>query len=63
MKNPQAFQSLQNLIKNQNNPQELLNQITSSYTPEQKESFIKFANGYGVTNEQLKQYGINAEKR
>ncbi len=58
MKNPQTYQQLQNLIKNQNNPQDLLNQLTNNYTPEQMQSFIKFANGYGVTSEQLEQYGI-----
>lgn len=55
------YQQLQNLIKNQNDPQQLLNQITNSYTPEQRESFIKFANGYGVSNEQLQQYGIKTK--
>ena len=45
-----------------NNPQELLNQITNNYSPEQKAQFIKFANGYGVSNEQLSKYGIDAEK-
>lgn len=60
-KNPQAFQRLQELIKSKNNPQEFLNELTSNYTPEQKQEFIKFANGYGVTNEQLSKYGINAE--
>ena len=60
-KNPQAYQQLQNLIKNQNNPEELLQELTSKYTPEQKEKFIKFANGYGVTNEQLSKYGIDAK--
>jgi len=58
MKNPQTYQQLQNLIKNQNNPQDLLNQLTNNYTPEQMQNFIKFANGYGVTSEQLEQYGI-----
>lgn len=62
MKNPQAFQKVQELIKNTNNPQELLNQITNNYSPEQKAQFIKFANGYGVSNEQLSKYGIDAEK-
>ena len=52
------YQQFQNLQKNQNNPQEVLNKMMKDYTPEQKESFIKFANGYGITNEQLEQYGI-----
>lgn len=57
MKNPQVFQQVQNLIKN-NNPQEVLKDITKNYTPEQREKFKKFMNGYGVSEEQLKQYGI-----
>jgi hypothetical protein len=60
-KNPQAFQQFQNLIKSTNNPQEYLNQIIGNYSPEQKAAFIKFANGYGVTAEQLQKYGINSK--
>lgn len=55
------FQKVQDLMQNQNNPQEFLNKITEHYTPEQKQEFIKFANGYGVTTEQLNKYGINAK--
>lgn len=62
MRNPQAFQQVQNLMKNQNNPQEFLNQLIGKQTPEQRESFMKFVNGYGVTNDQLSQYGINSLK-
>lgn len=32
--------------------------MTSKYTPEQMQSFIKFANGFGISNEQLSQFGI-----
>lgn len=32
--------------------------MTSKYTPEQMQSFIKFANGFGISNEQLNKYGI-----
>ena len=58
MKNPQTFQRWQELVKNTNDPKGLLQNITKSYTPEQKEQFIKFANGYGVSEEQLKNFGI-----
>ena len=61
MRNPQAFQQYQNLQKSQSNPQEVLNQITSSYTPEQKQKFINYAKGFGITDEQLNKYGINAK--
>ena len=55
------FQQFQNLQKNQNNPQEFLNNIMKDYTPEQKEQFAKFVNGFGISNEQLKQFGINSK--
>ena len=32
--------------------------MTKNYTPEQMQQFQQFANGFGVTNEQLKQFGI-----
>ena len=32
--------------------------MTKGYTPEQINSFKKFVNGFGVTNEQLNKYGI-----
>ena len=56
------FQQFQNLAKNQNNPQEVLNQMMSKYTPEQIQQFKQFANGFGVTDEQLNKYGINTQK-
>jgi len=58
MRNPQLLQRFQSLIKNNNNPQELLKEITGGYTPEQKAAFMKFANGYGLSNEELNKYGI-----
>lgn len=61
MRNPQALKQLEDLKKNNGNPQELLNQITSKYTPEQKQQFMKFANGFGVTNEQLNNFGISSK--
>lgn len=51
------FKQFQNLQKN--NPQEVLNDIFKNSSPEQMQSFIKFANGFGITNDQLKSYGIN----
>jgi len=60
MKNPQVFNKVEQMMKN-NNPQDILNQITNSYSPEQMNNFIKYANGFGITNEQLSQYGINTK--
>jgi hypothetical protein len=39
----------------------MINQIVSKYTPEQITSFRKYANGYGITNEQLESFGIKAK--
>ena len=60
-KNPQMFQQYQNLRQNQNNPQEVLNGMISKYTPEQMQQFKKFANGFGITDEQLNKFGINSK--
>lgn len=59
MRNPQALKQYEELRKNNGDPRQLLNQITGNYTPEQKQQFMKFANGFGITNEQLKSIGIN----
>lgn len=55
------FQQFQNLQKNQNDPKELLNNMIGNYTPEQLQQFRKFANGFGITNEQLDKFGINTK--
>ena len=61
MRNPQLLKQYQDLVKNQNNPQELLNNMVKNYTPEQREQFSKFANGFGINNEDLIKYGINTK--
>lgn len=60
MKNPQVFQQVQNLMQSKN-PQDVLKEITGNYTPQQRQQFVKFMNGYGVSEEQLKNYGINVK--
>lgn len=55
------FQQFQNLQKNQNDPKEILNQMFNNYTPEQIQQFRQFANGFGISDEQLNQYGIKSE--
>jgi hypothetical protein len=42
-------------MKNQN-PQELLRQIIK---PDQQQDFIKYAKGFGISEEQLNNIGIN----
>lgn len=61
MRNPQMFKQFQNLQRNQNDPQKLLNEMMGKYTPEQKKQFIQFANNFGVNEEQLNKYGINSK--
>lgn len=61
MRNPQALKQLEDLKKSNGNPQELLNKITGKYTPEQMQQFKKFANGFGFTDEQLNNFGINSK--
>lgn len=55
------FQQFQNLMQNQNDPKELLNKMMGNYTPEQTKQFMKFANGFGITNDQLNKFGISSK--
>lgn len=57
--NPKMFQQIQEMMKD--NPQDILNKIMSNYTPNQTEQFRQFANSFGVTDEQLNQYGISTK--
>lgn len=61
MRNPQIFRQLEEIRKNNGNPEELLKQVTGNYTPEQMQQFQKFVNGFGISNEQLSKYGINSK--
>ena len=55
------FQQFQKLQKGQSNPQDILNKMMGNYTPAQMQQFRKFANGFGVSNEQLDSFGIKAK--
>ena len=61
MRNPQVFQQYEQIRKSNGNPEELLKEVTGNYTHEQMQNFMKFANGFGITNEQLSKYGINTK--
>jgi len=61
MRNPQLFQQIQNFQKNQNDPQEIINNMLKGYKPEQIKAFRQYASGLGITNEQLDKYGINVK--
>ena len=55
------LKQFQNLQKNQNDPKKIIADLTSKYTPEQMNGFIQFANGYGISSEQLENYGIKGK--
>ena len=61
MRNPQVFRQYQELRKNNGDPRQMLQQLTSNYTPEQQKQFAQFAGRFGITNEQLNQNGINSK--
>ena len=61
MRNPQAIKQIEELKKNNGNPNELIQQITGKYTPEHMQKFRQFANGFGFTDEQLNQFGIKGK--
>lgn len=55
------FQQFQNLRKSQSDPKNMINDIIGKYSPEQMAKFREFANGFGITNEQLSNFGINVK--
>lgn len=55
------FQQFQNLIKNQDDPKKIINDMTKGYTPDQIKNFMNFANGFGISNEQLNSFGIKVK--
>ena len=55
------FQQYQSLKQKNGNPKEMITNILGNYTPEQITKFRQFANGFGITNEQLENYGINTK--
>ena len=46
VKLPQNFQIAQNLMQNKNNPQDLVNQIMSNISPEQKQNLLNQCKQY-----------------
>lgn len=58
-KNPKLFQQFQTMQKD--NPQDVLNNMLSNYTPEQIQQFRNFVSGFGITNAQLDKFGIRTK--
>ena len=64
VRNPQAFQFLEQAQKNQSNPMDILKQITNGYSPEQMSGLLGKAKQMGVPDnilEQIQNGGINAK--
>ena len=55
------FQIFQNMQKSQSDPQEMINKMINQYKPEQIQQFRQYANGFGITNEQLEKFGIKGK--
>lgn len=55
MKNPQMFQMLKQAQENKNNPMEMLKQVTSNYTPEQRNILFERAKQFGVPDNVIQQ--------
>lgn len=55
MKNQQGFQAVNELMRNNGNPQAMLQQIMTNTTPEQRTNLFQQAKQYGVPNEILSQ--------
>lgn len=53
------YQKVQTMMENKENPRELLKQITNNYSPEQKTQFKQYIQGFGITDEQIDQLGID----
>ena len=53
VKMPQNFQTINALMQNKTNPQNLVNQIMSNISPEQKQNLLNQCKQYGMPNEML----------
>ena len=53
VKMPQNFQTINALMQNKNNPQDLVNQIMSNLNQEQKQNLLSQMKQYGCPNEIL----------
>ncbi len=55
------FQQFQNLQKNQNDPKEVINNMIGNYKSKQIQDFRKFAKSFGISDEQLDNFGIKTK--
>lgn len=55
MKNPQGFNTINTLMQNNGNPQQLIKQVMGNMPPEQREGVLKQAKNYGAPDNILAQ--------
>ena len=62
-RNPQMFQTIQQLRQNDGNPIDFFKQVTNKYTPEQMNNLFEKATQMGIPSEYIEQVkqGINAK--
>lgn len=62
MKQPQMFQLVEQARKSNNNPMELLKQVTQNYTPEQINGLFERAKQFGVPDKVLQEAQAEIKK-
>ena len=55
-RNPQGYQTLQNLMQSKNDPQKILKQMMGNITPEQRQSILSQAKQFGAPDNILSQF-------
>ena len=55
MRNPQMFQMLEQARRSNNNPVDMLKEVTKNYSPEQFNNLFERAKQFGVSDEILEQ--------
>ena len=55
VKMPKNFQTINELMQNKNNPQDLVNQIMGNISPEQKQNLLNQMKSYGCPDNILSQ--------
>lgn len=63
MKNPQVFNQVEQLRKNNSNPMEMLKQVTGNYDNKQMEGLWQKAKQFGVPDETIQQVKQEIKKK
>ena len=62
-KNPQIFNQIEQLRKNNGNPMELFKQVTSNYNDEQMNNLWKNVKQFGIPDEAIQQFQNQIQKK